>query len=260
MKTKFLLELLYLFKIKSSVFIFEKFKIIAFILMISTTAFAQKGSTVKDILTKEEQKTNDSIPTLIPKYKSGKYGFVNQNGKTVIAPEYINVGFFTEDCNLLNSPNENVRQYGSRKYASVSNAKHDFRIDEKGKKVYQFKTMDLGKCDQTYTSQKYKAYHLRDSYGVIDVNTFRNPENYKHFKIYPQYQYIYILVGDDMKNPMIIATKDDSFGVIDVNNKVIIPFEYVDIKKNFSWKLARMFEVTKDGKNYYLVDAQNKAY
>ena len=66
--------------------------------------------------------------------------------------------------------------------------------------------------------------------------------------------------GDDLKNPMSIATKNNQFGVIDVNNKVIIPFEYSDIKRNFSWKLARLFEVTKDGKNYFYIDVNNNAY
>ena len=160
----------------------RKYKTIVILLIFSTISLAQKASITKDFVPNGEQKHNDSIPDLIPKYKAGKYGFINQKGKTVIAPEYINVGFFTEDCNLLNSPNEKVRQFGSKNYASVSSSKHDFRIDEKGKKVYQFKKGDLGKCDQTYTTQKYKAYHLRDMFGVIAVNTFKNPENYKHFK------------------------------------------------------------------------------
>lgn len=59
---------------------------------------------------------------------------------------------------------------------------------------------------------------------------------------------------------MIVASKNNKFGVIDVNNKVIIPFEYNDIKRNFSWKLARLFEVTKDGKNYFYIDVNNNAY
>jgi hypothetical protein len=59
---------------------------------------------------------------------------------------------------------------------------------------------------------------------------------------------------------MIIASKNNVFGVVDVNGKVIIPFEYSDIKRNFSWKLGKMFEVSKDSKNYYYVDSQNKTY
>lgn len=260
MITKFLLELHFFFRKNLKRTTASKYFILLLLGLLSTTAFAQKTTLSKEHPTIVEEKLNDSIPALIPKYKGGKYGFVNQKGKTVIAPEYINVGFFSEDCHLLNSPNEKVRQFGSKKYASVSNSKYDFRIDEKGKKVYQFKKVDLGQCDQTYTTHKYKIYHLRDFYGVIDPNTFKNPENYKHFQIYPQYQYLYILVGDDLKNPMIVATKNDNFGVIDIHNKVVVPFEYADIKRNFSWKLARLFEVTKDGKNYYFIDAQNKAY
>jgi len=59
---------------------------------------------------------------------------------------------------------------------------------------------------------------------------------------------------------MIVATYNDKFGVIDVNNKIIIPFEYADIKRNYSWKLGKMFEVTKDDKNYYYIDSYNQSY
>ena len=80
-------------------------------------------------------KINDSIPALIPQKNNGKYGFINQKGKTIIPYQYSNVGFFTEDCNLLNSPNEKVRKYGSNKYASVRINNLDFRIDRSGKRV-----------------------------------------------------------------------------------------------------------------------------
>lgn len=260
MKTKFLFNLHFFSRKNLKRTNVLKYSILPLFIVISTASFSQNKNVSKEQPLKVEAKINDSIPTLIPQKRNGKFGYINQQGKIMISPAYVNVGFFTEDCNLLNSPNEKVRKFGTKKYASVSNSKHDFRIDENGKKVYQFNKKDLGQCDQTYTNQKYKAYHLRDFYGVIDVTTFKNPEDYRHFKIYPQYQYLYILVGDDMNNPMVIATKNDSFGIVDVNNKTIIPFEYADIKRNFSWKLARLFEVTKDGKNYYFVDAQNKAY
>jgi hypothetical protein len=46
---------------------------------------------------------------------------------------------------------------------------------------------------------------------------------------------------------MIVASKNNVFGG-GCEWKVIIPFEYSDIKRNFSWKLGKMFEVSKDGK------------
>lgn len=59
---------------------------------------------------------------------------------------------------------------------------------------------------------------------------------------------------------MIIASANNRFGVIDVYNNVVIPFEYTDIKRNYSWKLGRLFEVTKDGSNYFYVDNKNRKY
>ena len=205
-------------------------------------------------------KINDSIPALIPQKNNGKYGFINQKGKVIIPHQYSNVGFFTEDCNLLNSPNEKVRKYGSKKYASVRINNLDFRIDRSGKRAYLFKNSDLGKCNLPFVSQLFHAYIVNNSYGIIEDSKFENPGDYRQFTIYPQYDYLHIMEGDDLKNPMIIATKNNQFGVIDVNNKVIIPFEYSDIKRNFSWKLARLFEVTKDGKNYFYIDVNNNAY
>ncbi len=201
------------------------------------------------------------LPVLIPKKKDGKFGYVNQNGKFIIRPEYHIAVFFYEDCNLLNSPNEKVRKFGTKNYATVEKDMISYRVDRAGKRVYQFKEEDLGKCKfEEYKQQLYQAYVLNGFYGIIEKATFENPMDYRQFKIYPQYQYLFIMEGDDVSDPMIVASHNDRFGVIDVHNKVIIPFEYSNIKRNFSWKLGRMFEVTKDGTNYYYIDADNKTY
>ncbi|MGH1520286.1 WG repeat-containing protein [Chryseobacterium sp. JK1] len=204
---------------------------------------------------------NKDLPLLIPKKKGDDFGYVSQNGKFIIQPEYHIAVFFYEDCNLLNSPNEKVRKFGTADYATVEKNMISYRVDQSGKRVYQFKDADLGKCKfEEYKQQLFQAYILNGFYGIIEKATFVNAADYRQFKIYPQYQYLYIMEGDDVSNPMIVASNNDRFGVIDVNNKIIIPFEYANIKRNFSWKLGRMFEVTKDGKNYYYIDANNKTY
>nr|WP_315027333.1 WG repeat-containing protein [uncultured Chryseobacterium sp.] len=204
---------------------------------------------------------NKDLPLLIPKKKDEKFGYVNQNGKFIIQPEYHIAVFFYEDCNLLNSPNEKVRKFGTDEYATVEKDMISYRIDQSGKRVYQFKDSDLGKCKfGEYKQQLFQAYVLNGFYGVIEKSTFVNAADYRQYQIYPQYEYLYIMEGDDVADPMIVASNNDKFGVIDVNNKIIIPFEYSNIKRNFSWKLGKMFEVTKDGKNYYYIDANNKTY
>lgn len=205
-------------------------------------------------------KLNDSIPDLIPQRIDGKLGYINQKGKFIIKPEYNFGTFFWEDCNLLNSPNEKIKKFGGNQYASVTVDNKDYRIDKTGKKVYTFKDEDLGNCPNTYKPQNFAPYVLRGFYGIVELSKFSNPEDYRQYQIYPQYQFLYVMESADTKNPMIIASVNDRFGVIDVNNKIIIPFEYSDIKRNFSWKMARMFDVTKDGKNYYFIDDKNKAY
>lgn len=229
---------------------------------ISKTVVKSKTTLKKTIppISDHLKKINDSVADLIPIKVERKFGFINQSGKIIIKPEYSNVGFFTEDCNLLNSPNEKTRKFGSSDYASVRFNDIDFRINKAGKRVYQFKKTDLGTCNSKFITQLFHAYILNKTYGIIEDSKFENPGDYRQFTIYPQYEYLYILEGDDLKNPMIIAVKDEKFGVIDIHQNVIIPFIYHDIKRNFSWKLARLFEVTTDGNNYFYVDDKNKAY
>lgn len=238
-----------------------------FLLIFSLVISAQKKqppkkstNTKKALTDLDLKKINDSIPALIPYKKGGKSGFINQKGKVIIEPIYSNVGFFTEDCNLTNSANTKIQKFGSKEYASVRLNDEDYRIDQTGKRVYQFKDEDLGICPSEYKAQLFHAYIFNKAYGIIEDSKFENPEDYRQFTIYPQFDYLHILEGDDLKNPMIIAVRDDKFGIIDVNQQIIIPFEYEDIKRNYSWKLGRLFEVSKDGKNYFYVDFFNKAY
>lgn len=204
---------------------------------------------------------NEDLPFLIPKKKGGNFGYVNQKGKFVIQPEYHIAVFFYEDCNLLNSSNPKVRKFGTAEYATVEKNEISYRVDKNGKRVYEFKKADLGQCvHKPYVQQLFQGYVMNGFYGVIEKARFKDPADYKQFQIYPQYEYLFILEGDDVSNPMIVAAKNDMFGVIDKDNNIVIPFEYADIKRNFSWKLGKMFEVSQDGKNYYYIDSQNKTY
>lgn len=202
----------------------------------------------------------ENVPLLIPKKKDGKFGFVNQKGQFVVAPQYHLVMFFAEDCNLLSSPNEKVRTFGTSDFATVEKNQISYRINRGGKIVYQYKDSDLGICRKEVQKPLFHAYILKGKYGIIEDARFKNPNNRDEFTIYPDYQYLYILESDDKANPMIIATYNDKFGVIDIHNKIVIPFEYNDIKRNYSWKLGNMFEVTKDDKNYYFIDSDNRTY
>lgn len=239
----------------------KKLSVLFFALSVLAAAQSKKTVQKKKIQPKPDlTKINDSIPDLIPQRVDGKLGYINQKGKFIIKPEYNFGTFFCEDCNLLNSPNEKIRKFGTADYASVTLEHSDYRIDKTGKKVYQFKNEDLGKCPPVYQEKIFMPYILQGFYGIVDVTKFTDPKDYRQFQIYPQYQYLYTMESDDPKNPVIIASQNDRFGVIDIYNNIIIPFEYSDIKRNFSWKMAKMFEVTKDGKNYYFVDDKNKAY
>ncbi len=239
-----------------------KLKICFLLLLTFVFDFAQSQKSIeKDLPIKvDSSKSENQIAKLIPQKIDGKFGYTDHSGKVVIPHVYSNVGFFAEDCTLLNSPNIKVRKFGSKDYASVRYNGVDFRINASGKRVYQFKKSDLGKCPSEFKAQLYHAYIMNDTFGIIDKTKFEHPGDYRQFTIYPQYDYLHILEGDNLENPMIVASRNNRFGIIDIHNRVVVPFEYSDIKRNFSWKLAKLFEVTKDGINYYYIDANNKGY
>ncbi|WOC52348.1 hypothetical protein BPO_1701 [Bergeyella porcorum] len=231
-----------------------------FFILFTTLYNAQSKNKKTPIKSIDLSKINDSIPALIPQKKDGKFGFITQRGKVAIPHLYSNVGFFTEDCNLLNSKNEKVRKFGTSDYASVRKDGKNYRITTSGKLAYQYQDADLAQCPFEFKQQKYYSFIRQGFFGIVEKEKFHDEADYRQYIIYPQYQYLHIMEGDDINNPMIIAAINDKFGVIDIHNRVIIPFIYADIKRNFSWKLARLFEVTTDGKNYFYVDSKNRSY
>jgi len=206
------------------------------------------------------QYSGDTIPELIPVNRNGKLGYLNsQSKKTVIAPEYSLALFFNEDCNLKNSPNEEVREFGSEEYATVKAGEKTYRIDKKGNKVYTYKPEDIGTCSKQFLPPRYSSYKENHQYGIVKKDR-RGVPDAKQIYIQPIYQYTFVLDSKDKENPMIIAVQNDKFGVLDKNGKVILPFVFEDIKKNLAWRDANLFSVSMDGKNYYYVDQYGNEY
>lgn len=201
----------------------------------------------------------NKIPDLIPQKIDGKVGYVNQQREFVIKPQFGLAMFYNPDCNLINSSNKKAQKFGSADYATVEENKTAYRINKKGVKVYKYLKADLGKCPVEYKTQTYKAYVMQGYFGLVDKDSI-NEGDYREFVIYPQYQRLHVMEGDDIDNPMIVAVHNNKFGVIDKHAKVIIPFVYSDIKLNYSWKLAKMFEVSADSKEYFYIDENNVAY
>jgi len=198
------------------------------------------------------------IPDLIPKTINKNTGYIDQKGNVIIEPQYHIAMFFSEDCNLLNSPKESLRQYGSADFATVEQDEITYRIDKTGKRVYQYRKNDLGKCLKPYESPKYKAF-VYDGFFGLTSKVDADVRNFRDFEIYPQYQMLYVLDGNT-EDPMIIAVRKNKFGIINKKNQVVIPFEYEDIKTNLSWKTANLFEVSRNGTDYFYIDQNNQAY
>ena len=213
-----------------------------------------------DVLPSDVMVLDKEVPVLIPQKHGANFGYVNQAGKFVIPPNYHIALFFGEDCNLMFSPNEEAKKFGAKHYATVEKGGISYRINMSGKIVYTYKPADLGVCKAEYVKSKFRAYRLNGKYGVIEEGKFYNPSDKNQYTIYPTYDFLFVMESDDASKPMIIVAQNDRFGIVDVKNQIVIPIEYKDIKRNYSWKLGHMFEVTDDDANYFYVDIHNKAY
>ena len=240
-------------------------------LLVFTTIFGQNNYTINkdnsltekpsltNINPKNQIYTDTELPLLIPKKNLQKFGYISRNKKIVIPYEYDLATFFAEDCNLLGSSNFNARKFGTKEYATVEKNQIAYRINTKGQKVYKYKNSDLGKCSGSFTKPLFYVYKKDGYYGILREGSL-DEESSKKIKIEAKYDYLFILEGNDPSNPMIVACKNDKFGILDVNGNIIIPFEYNDIKRNYSWKLGKMFEVTKDDIDFYYIDIYNNSY
>lgn len=221
------------------------------LLSVSVSLFAQNKITAEDVI-------SYTSPELIPKKEGKLLGYVRHDGTMAIPAKYNIAMFFAEDCNLQQSPNRRVQKYGSADYATVEINKKSYRIDKTGKTVYTYKNSDLGICKSAYTEQKYTVVVLGTKYGLAHTENAATTK--VKYLIKPQYEFMHLLEGDDLDNPMVVAVKNDKFGVVNKKNQVIIPFEYNDIKTNYTWKIAKMFQVSQDGADYYYIDINNHAY
>lgn len=194
----------------------------------------------------------------IPKKEGNSYGYVSRLGGKNIAPKFDLAMFFAEDCNLLNSKNKSVQKFGTADFATVEKNKKSYRIDKTGKVVYTYKNSDLGQCQLTFHDQKFSVVILDGKYGLAHMENAGSSK--VKYLIRPQYDFMHLLEGDDLDNPMLVVVKDNKFGIVNKKNAVIIPFDYADIKPNFSWKIGKLFEVSKNNKDYFYIDINNVAY
>lgn len=201
-----------------------------------------------------------NVPELIPINRGGLYGYLNsKTHKVAIKPKFSSTLFFNEDCNLLNSPNLEVRQYGTADFATAMLHGKTVRIDKTGKVVYTFDKKDFGKCLKPFVAPIYVSYEKEGRYGLAKKDRAGRLD-LNQIYINPIYQYTFVMDSQDKEEPMIIAIQNDKFGVLDKEGKVILPFIYADIRRNLSWREAYLFQVSLDGKHYFYIDRNRHIY
>lgn len=108
---------------------------------------------------------SQTIPDLVPILAGKLYGYSDKNLHVKIKPQYDNAQFFEEDFDfqIMNVNNPAIVQYGTADYAWVELKGEKYRIDKRGKIVYQFKQSDFKKESTLVIIEKKAADYSIDS-------------------------------------------------------------------------------------------------
>ncbi|MBQ4805817.1 WG repeat-containing protein, partial [Aquimarina sp. MMG015] len=221
--------------------------------------------------------------------KNGKYGTLNLKNKTIIPFKYESINVFSKNKFLIKQNGKaQIRDSSDKiildtKYNDIKKpdinenhiVRNDFNyglINNLGKLIIptEYKNISNKKFGIYYYVSKNRLVGLFDSKGKIKI-----PIEYKYFKIVKP-----IKSSKITDVTRLIAKRNDNFGVIDLNNNIIIPFVYKSIKTidrnilnkilkttdnlNLKKQLAdflkeQIYEVTDIGeKTYWLNDDNNK--
>lgn len=161
-------------------------------------------------------------------YGNNKYGIVTNKGKLIVPCLYDGLGSLKEDRILallnhkygyLNNEGKHAipfeydyAQNYDNEYAIVGNKNKQGVIDKQGKQVIPLLYDQVKSIDgESYIVTQNLQFGITNIEGKIQT-----PIKYKSLKQLPQSKYI-------------VAQIDQTWGIIDVNDNVIIPFDYKEI-------------------------------
>jgi hypothetical protein len=124
-----------------------------------------------------------------------------------------------KDYDLLASSDEKIQKFGDNKYATVKIKAKQYRIDKTGKIVYTFKPSDFEvERVAEYHENKFKVFEIANKVGIKQDTTIIINTKYQQIICIKRYC-----------EPPFIAKLNDHYGIIDHNDKVLVPFKYESI-------------------------------
>lgn len=199
----------------------------------------------------KSQTSTDNLPELIPILKNGKFGYANRDMKIVIVPKYTDAEPFMSDDDLLNSADQNTRQYGSLFYATVKVGTQQHRIDNTGKIVYTYKPADFEvERMVAYYDDKYIVFEKDKKFGIKLDTTVVVPAKFEQMECFTQYC-----------SPPFIAKLNGKFGLINSADEILVKFKYdkiINAKKYYYGNLPLL--KVKSGDLWFYVDYNGVEY
>ncbi|MBO9700370.1 MAG: WG repeat-containing protein [Sporocytophaga sp.] len=203
------------------------FTFLALLHLLINTSFAQK---------QDDCLKADLIPILV----KGKFGFCDKEGRIVIAPKFDDAEPFV--INMLYYIFNKDKIYGKADFATVKLKDKYYRIDKSGKPVFKFNPDEIEQVRE-YKEPVYKEFEEGDKKGIkLDSTVIINC---LYDEIYhPDFYY---------KEFPFRVKKDNKYGIIDANGKLLIPVIYDDIYYNYrDYISAGLLKVRQENKVFYI--------
>lgn len=191
------------------------------------------------------------LPSLVPYYDMGKWGYADAGGRVLIKPQWDAAGFFNNGKAKVTFINRN----GPDVYCI---------IDTKGNYVIPPSRHWNGELYTTWQGAGYNAQGQNGKYGIIDINNkevipclYDKPDE-KHNN---ETKWSGTFYYDSLRNRYFCrAVKNGRFGIIDTANRTLLPFEYdglFRIYDRYGYDPPQFYTVVQQDL-HGLVDTQNR--
>ncbi len=179
---------------------------------------------------------DDKYYDLIEADKNGKSGYINTQGETIIPFVYLRCGRFSngyawvtneaEKCGLINKKGTIIEPLTHDNIIELSDGRNVF-IDSGYKASYSVQNMpkDYVKQDWKHKSFSFDIFHNPNYVGVETADGKRGV-TYLDGRIMLPAVYDDITFWQNINNDGVIVKKNNKYGIVDLHNNILVPFEY----------------------------------
>jgi hypothetical protein len=196
----------------------------------------------------EFKKITEDLNLILVETENDKYGLYNLEGEKVLEPFYDLI--VASDAGFITSP-KSILALKDNKYSLVDNGLNIHFRNDIIDFYYLLDNNLLKSSPKLFARNSYLA--LKNSTNKVGV--YNELENkliipFKYDNINQIFQY-------SLDEAYFLVQFDGLFGIIDSNNKIIIPIQYQDLNMNNFCNFDNCFIASKNGK-YGIIDINNK--